>query len=204
MLSGVKPFAVGLDEIRPTQMAVGMRAVEHKRRKVERRSGPRKMSRYLERRPIPAVVGPGDDYYIIDRHHLSLALWKSGVEEAYVTLVGDFSHLSEQRFFRLMTQLGWLNLFDATGNAVSPCRLPPTIAELQCDPYRDLAWSVRKASGFHKSMEPFAEFRWADFFRQRIPMPMLTEDFAEAHKLAMRLARSANAKSLPGFRPKAK
>ena len=50
---------VPLAEIRPTQMAVGMRAVEAKRRKIERLSeSTRKLRRFLEKRRIPAVIGP--------------------------------------------------------------------------------------------------------------------------------------------------
>src|SRR5262249_15226064 len=67
-------LSVPLEELRPTQMAVGMRAVEAKREKVERRARSlRKLRRYLENRPIPAVRGPNDDLFIIDHHHLSLA-----------------------------------------------------------------------------------------------------------------------------------
>lgn len=192
--------SVPLDELRPTQMAVGMRAVAAKREKVERRvRSRRKLRRFLEDRPIPAVRGPGDDLFIIDHHHLSLALLKSDVDEAFVNVVGDLSHLPHKRFLRRMAILGLLHAYDAHGRPVCPTKLPETLDELRCDPYRDLAWSVREAGGFAKTGKPYAEFRWADFFRTRIPRSTVRRDFDYAHDRAMWLARSREALRMPGY-----
>ncbi|MFX7984922.1 ParB-like protein, partial [Acinetobacter baumannii] len=65
-----------LEDLRPTQVAVGMQAVKCQRRKLEKRaSKQRQLKDILERRSIPAVRGPGGDLYMIDRHHFALALW---------------------------------------------------------------------------------------------------------------------------------
>ncbi len=195
-----KLLSVPLDELRPTQMAVGMRAVAAKREKVERRArSSRKLRRYLEDRPIPAVLGPNDDLFIIDHHHLSLALLKSDVDEAFVKVVGDLSDLPRKRFLRRMAALGLLHAYDGHGRPVCPTKLPERLDDLRGDPYRDLAWSVREAGGFAKTGKPYAEFRWADFFRHRIPRSTVRRDFDYAHDRAMWLARSRDAVRMPGY-----
>lgn len=195
-----KLLSVPLEDLRPTQMAVGMRAVAAKREKVERRArSSRKLRRFLENRPIPAVRGPNDDFFIIDHHHLGLALLRSDVDEAFIMVVGDLSHLSRRPFLEKMAGLGLLHAYDGHGRAVPPTKLPERLDDLRCDPYRDLAWSVREAGGFAKTGKPFAEFRWADFFRTRIPRSTVRRDFDYAHDRAMWLARSREAVRMPGY-----
>lgn len=195
-----KLLSVPVDELRPTQMAVGMRAVAAKCEKVERRArSSRKLRRYLEDRPIPAVLGPDEDLFIIDHHHLSLALLRSEVDEAFVRLVGDLSHLSQNRFWRRMADLGLVHAYDGHGRSVCPTKLPARLDKLRGDPFRDLAWSVREAGGFAKTGKPYAEFRWADFFRSRIPRSTVRRDFEYAHDRAMWLARSREAVRMPGY-----
>lgn len=198
-ISGVLEL-VPLAALRPTQMAVGMRAVEAKRRKIERHAeSGRKLRRFLEKRPVPAVLGPREDHYIIDHHHLSLALWQNEVDEVFVQVVDDFSDMPKRAFLRSMAAQGWLHAYDGEGRRVCPTRLPATLDRLSCDRYRDLAWSVRKAGGFKKTPLPFSEFAWANFFRERIPEAVLCDDFERAHERAMRLARTRDARSLPGY-----
>jgi hypothetical protein len=176
-----------------------MRAVEAKRRKIERLSeSTRKLRRFLEKRRIPAVLGPGEDYYIIDHHHLSLALWQSEIDEVFVRVIGDFSDMPKRAFLHAMAAFGWLHAYDAHGRNVCPTRLPASLDQLRADLYRDLAWSVRQAGGFEKTTTPFSEFAWANFFRARIPGTVLARDFDLAHERAMRLARSNSARHLPG------
>jgi hypothetical protein len=194
------PILVPLDHLRPTQGAVGMKAVAAKREKVERRADSgRQIVRYLEKRPIPAVCGPDQAFYIIDHHHLSMALHQSDVTEAFVRVIGDLSRLPRPQFWRQMAERGCLHPFDHHGQRISPSALPSAIRHLKRDAYRDLSWSVREAGGFVKSNQPYAEFRWAHFFRTRIPRTSVLRDFEHAHDRAMMLARSEAAAHLPGF-----
>lgn len=190
---------VALDDIRPTQMAVGMQVVAKKRRKVERHvdSG-RRLRRFLDKRPLPAILGPDEDCYIIDHHHLGLALWQCEVDEVMVRIVGDLSDLPRRAFLRAMSRLGLLHAFDGDGRKVCASLLPKSIAGLQPDPYRDLAWSVREAGGFRKTQVPFSEFAWANYFRTRISPATLRRDFELACDRALCLARSPEARRLPG------
>lgn len=194
------PILVPLEHLRPTQGAVGMKAVAAKREKVARRAEcSRKIVRYLERRPIPAVLGPDEGFYIIDHHHLSLALHQNDVTEAFVRVIGDLSRLPRGEFWRRMAERGCLHPFDHHGHRIHPSELPSAIRHLKRDAYRDLAWSVREAGGFIKSDQPYAEFRWAQFFRTRLPRTTVLRDFEYAHDRGMMLARSEAAAHLPGF-----
>jgi hypothetical protein len=145
------------------------------------------------------VRGPGGRLYIVDRHHLGVALWQAEVERAYVRIIDDLSRLAPRAFWHHMEAAGWVYPFDERGERVSLSDLPARLDALRSDLYRDLAWSVRVAGGFVKSPEPFAEFRWAEFFRANLARRALREDYEAAVKSAHRLARSKEAKALPGY-----
>jgi hypothetical protein len=192
---------VPLDVLRPTQVAVGERAVAAKRRRLgAHASKPRKLARYLARRPIPAVYGPGSEIYIVDHHHLSMALIDSGVCAGFVEILDDYSSLSPTQFWSAMEARGLVYPFDESGRRVAISRLPRAVRQLRADPYRDLAWSVREAGGFRKTRAPFSEFRWAEFFRARVDAVVVASDYKRAVAQATQLARSAAAAALPGFK----
>ncbi len=187
--------------LRPTQVAVGQRAVAAKRRRLgSHLRKPRKLARYLARRPIPAVYGPGCEIYIVDHHHLSVALLDSGVSAAYVEILDDYSSLTPAKFWSAMETRGLVYPFDETGRRVAVSRLPRGVRNLRPDPYRDLAWSVREAGGFRKTRAPFSEFRWAEFFRARVDPLLVASDYRRAVAQATLFARSAQAVDLPGFK----
>lgn len=191
---------VSLEALRPTQMSVGMRAVTYKRRKFERRIKKAKgLENALRRRPIPAVRGPRGELFIVDHHHLGLALWQAEIESAYVRVIGDFSRLRMPHFWQRMQSNGWLHPFDEEGHPVAPHSLPPWLHAMRHDPFRDLAWEVREAGGFEKSHTPFAEFLWAHYFRARISLSAIREDPSAVLNEAMKLARTRAAADLPGW-----
>lgn len=194
------PILMPLHELRPTQVAVGMQAVKCQRRKLEKRAGQqRRLNDILERRSIPAVLGPGGDLYMIDRHHFALALWQSAIEHAFAHIIDDLSDLQPSMFWRRMESSGRLFPFDETGRRVPPRCLPRSLDALRHDPFRDLAWHVREAGGFEKSPLPFAEFRWAMFFRKKITPSCASVTPEAAFKRAMKLSRSKAAAHLPGY-----
>ncbi len=178
-----------------------MRAVKWKRRKLEARTAKR-FQKVLTAKPIPTVRGPGGELFMVDHHHFGLALWQSGVESAYVRLIDDASDLDAVAFWRHMETTGRLYLFDEDGHRVPPTCLPTWLHALRHDPYRDIAWTVREAGGFAKAPEPYAEFRWANFFRERIDISTVRRNYDTAVDKAMRLSRSKAASHLPGFRGK--
>lgn len=189
---------VKIADLRPTQMAVGLHEVHRKR--IEWRERPRdEAGTYLGAHMVPAVIGPGGHPWLIDHHHLVLALHLEDVRDVLVSVVAHLDHLPKKRFYAFMDAQNWLHPFDADGNRKEWKHLPKHIGELGDDPYRSLAGAVRRAGGYAKSVMPYAEFLWADFFRDRIRHKQVTENFPKAVERALPLARDHAARHLPGW-----
>ncbi len=156
---------VKIAELRPTQGAVGYDEVEVKRQNWSRRTAQQKAD-YIASRPFPAVRGPGGRYFIIDGHHLGLALLKEGVDSIWIRPIADFSHLDESDFWPIMAQQGFL--CPSPSNAPAPGAIPENLEALVDDPYRSLVGRLRRTCGCPKDGSPFAEFRWADLLRRSI------------------------------------
>ena len=56
---------VPIESLRPTQITVGMREVEEKRKRL-RKQKPRKVGSFIGRHMIPVVLGPKKRHYVID------------------------------------------------------------------------------------------------------------------------------------------
>src|SRR5437867_1578214 len=91
---------VPIESLRPTQITVGMREVEEKRKRL-RKQKPRKVGSFIGRHMIPVVLGPKKRHYVIDHHHLSLALHKEGLRDVLVTVVLDLSALEPNAFWNV-------------------------------------------------------------------------------------------------------
>lgn len=192
----LKPTAIG--DLRPTQITVGMREVEVKRAHLRGESD-RKTREFLGRHMIPVVLGPKNRPYLIDHHHLALALLREGEEDVLTTVVADLSRLDKQSFWRFLDNRGWMHPFDAKGERCDYAELPAGVADLVDDPYRSLAGALRRAGGFAKDTTPFSEFLWADFLRGRVAAATVRRKFDKALELATALAKSADADHLPGW-----
>jgi hypothetical protein len=183
-------------QLRPTQMTVGYREVERKRRDWSAKSDP---DAALASHMAPVVLGPGGERYITDHHHLARALFDAGQKEVFVTVVGDLHKADPEHFWTLMDFHGWTHPFDEKGRRGAYADLPKTVQGLKDDPYRSLSGALRRRGGFAKDATPFSEFVWADFFRSRIKLADLQSDFDAARDAAMKLARSTDADYLPGW-----
>jgi hypothetical protein len=80
----IKPVAIA--DLRPTQMTVGIREVKEKRKRW-REESKIKGEEFLGKHMIPVVLGPKDRHYVIDHHHLALALHEEGIKNILVTVV---------------------------------------------------------------------------------------------------------------------
>ncbi|HZU85747.1 MAG TPA: ParB-like protein [Polyangiaceae bacterium] len=189
---------IPIDELRPTQITVGMREVKAKRKRW-REIGGKKGAEFLGKHMIPVVLGPKDRHYVIDHHHLSRALHDEGVKNVLVTVVAKLSKLEAEAFWFVMDNRNWMHPFDDKGRRRPFSDLPKTVGGLQDDPFRSLAGETRRAGGFAKDTTPFSEFLWADFFRRRIKRKIIEDDFEHAMEMALQLARSAEADYLPGW-----
>lgn len=192
---------VPLAELRPTQITVGMREVKEKRKRWDETSDKsgEKAAAFLGKHMIPVILGPKDHHYVIDHHHLGLALIEAGVKDILVTIVANLARLEKDAFWIFLDNRGWMHPYDETGQRKTYADIPKALTDLVDDPYRSLAGELRRAGGYAKDTTPFAEFLWADFLRRRIKRTAVEKDFSQAIEKAMQLAKSQDADFLPGW-----
>lgn len=189
---------VAIDDLRPTQITVGLREVHAKAK--EWRERPRDSAgKFLGSHMIPAVIGPDGHPWIVDHHHLALAMHHEGVTEVMISILAKLDSLPKKRFMAFMDAHNWLHPYDEKGRRRDFEDLPRHLTGLVDDPYRSLAGGLRQAGGYAKSPTPYTEFLWADFLRDRIPAKALEHDFDQAVATALPLARSKEARHLPGW-----
>jgi hypothetical protein len=189
---------VPIADLRPTQITVGMREVRAKQ-KAWQQQDKKKKAEFLGRHMIPVIRGPKGRLYVIDHHHLSLALHNEGVENVLVSSVADLRNLTDEEFWVYLDNRSWVHPYDAAGHRRDFDVIPRKIAGLKDDPFRSIAGELRRRGGFAKDTTPFSEFLWADFMRRRISRAVAKNDFAKALKQAMKLAKSPEAGYLPGW-----
>ncbi|MBI4404737.1 MAG: chromosome partitioning protein ParB [Deltaproteobacteria bacterium] len=185
--------------LRPSQFSVGLREVAAKQEKLEELDKDEQRD-YLLDHPVPVVIGPCRILHMLDRHHLSRALWQAGIGKIPISIEQDWSSLDEIEFWSRMKNNKWVYLYDQLGvGPHNPSLLPENVATIADDPYRSLAWSVREEGGFEKVPELFAEFAWANFFRSRIRPWNNDQGYRKAVKRGLELADSDEASYLPGY-----
>jgi hypothetical protein len=184
--------------LRPTQLTVGYREVIEKRDQWKKLSK-KALDDAIGSHFFPAVAGPDGDHYVIDHHHLGLALIEQGVKNVRLTVIKDLSWIEPHLFWRVMEHHQWVHPFDTQGMRQSYDALPKKLTGLVDDPYRSLAGDLRHAGGFAKDATPFSEFLWADFLRGKIPAERVQTQYSKALKQALKLSRTQQARYLPGW-----
>jgi hypothetical protein len=157
---------IKLRDLQPTQLTAGMAEVKEKQEQWKL-LGKHERQRFLSEHWFPGVIGPQGLPYIVDHHHLALALWQSSVKHVRLVILADLAALEEEEFWMVMDHRDWVHPYDAKGDRVAFSAIPNKITGLVDDPYRSLAEQVRISGGYAKSDIAFAEFLWADFFRRR-------------------------------------
>jgi hypothetical protein len=148
---------------------------------------------------IPVILGPGDRHYIIDHHHLALALLGEGIKNVLVTAIADLSMLEPDQFWIVLDHHSWVHPYDRHGRRVDFSQIPNRVDRLKDDPFRSLAGELRRAGGFAKEVTPFSEFLWADFLRRRIRRRRVETSFTAAVQQALKLSKTWDAHYLPGW-----
>ena len=189
---------VAIDDLRPTQITVGIREVNEKRKRW-RELAAKAGGQFLGKHMIPVVLGPKGRNYVIDHHHLARALHEEGVKQVAVTHIANLSKLDQEAFWKVMDNRSWMHPFDSRGERRSYKDIPKSVADLVDDPFRSLAGELRRAGGFAKDTTPFSEFLWADFLRRGMKRKSVERDFPLAIKKAKNLAKSKDAGYLPGW-----
>src|SRR5262249_28259426 len=147
------------------------------------------VSKYLGKHMIPVVLGRKKRPYLVDHHHLALAIHEAGLRKVLVTVIADLSMVDDDNFWIVLDHNNWVRPYDAEGNRHDFADIPESITELTDDPYRSLAGALRREGGFAKDTTPFSEFLWADFFRRKIKRKLVEDDFDEAMKEALEHAK---------------
>ncbi len=128
--------AAQLADLHPTQISVGLAEVVAKRAEWARLKR-RARAHLLSAHWFPAVKGPGGRFYIVDHHHLGLALLQEQISQVWVMQLDDFSELKGETFWRLMEfAAGRIRTTSAGGGAITQpsramwarCATTPTAA----------------------------------------------------------------------------
>jgi len=114
-MSDPLPIGVPVAELRPTQMTVGFREVEIKRRQW-READEDARAKLLRRHVVPAVVGPKGRYYIVDHHHFTKALLDEKAPLIAIYIVADLEDLAKDEFWAFLDNSDWCHAYDADGN----------------------------------------------------------------------------------------
>jgi hypothetical protein len=170
---------VPITELRPTQITVGMREVKAKRKRW-REEVDTKGAEFLGKHMIPVILGPKQRHYVIDHHHLALALHEEGVKDILVTVVANLCKLEKDAFWVVLDNRSWMHPFDDQGRRRDYADIPKAVTDLVDDPFRSLAGELRLAGGYAKDTTPFSEFLWADFLRRRMKRQNVEKDFDAA------------------------
>ena len=192
-----------LADLRPTQMTVGTAEVVVKRAQwaaLKRKA----RSKLLAEHWFPAVKGADGHFYIVDHHHLGVALLAEKVDTVWVMPLADFSTLEHDMFWRVMEFHQWAHPYNEKGDRRDFNKIPQRLTGLADDPYRSLAGAVRRAGGYAKDAAPYTEFLWAAFFRPRFRKADLRVEGDQGLSPsivteAVALARSSQAQFLPGW-----
>jgi hypothetical protein len=193
---------VKLKHLRPTQMTVGFKEVEKKRKSWEKLKAD-DCRQAMRQELFPAVKGPGKSFYILDHHHKAVALLRENSATVQVGVVKDLSMLKPRDFWIFLDHYSWVHPYDEAGERRAFKDMPKNFEELKDDPYRSLAGEVRDAGGFAKSDAPFLDFLWANHLRIWSPRKRLENTPDEALSDALALARSKKSAHLPGWPGKA-
>ena len=187
-----------LADLMPTQGAIGYVEVDQKRAEWQLLSKKLRQA-LIAQHWFPSVLGPEGRYYIVDHHHLGMALHEERQETVQLTVLKDMSWLDLKTFWRVMEFHQWAHPYDENGRRIAFSQLPRRVFELKDDPYRSLAGLARKTGAFAKDITPFSEFLWADYFRPRIKKQNVQQSMDAAVAYALELAKHPEASYLPGW-----
>lgn len=176
-----KLVKITLAETRPTQSVVGMEEVHIRRQLIEKAAngGKAALTAYLRENPGSVIRGPFGQLYLIDGHHFARALEDAGIEEMYVAIEKDWSHKKPTEFWEKMIQKERVYLKKFGKDLKSQAELPEHIAQLEDDPYRSLAWLLKKRGAYENLDMPFQEFIYADYLRDKVEIDFSTPDAVE-------------------------
>ena len=189
---------IGIDALHPTQGGVGQIQVDETQATLAGMSA-KQLDKLMKKKEIPVVIAPDGSYWLVDRHHLTKALWQQGVKDAPVKVIGRLQ--DKANFWSQMQNNHWAWLKDEKGQPLTPEQLPTRIDQLPDYPYRTLAGLLQNAGYFRKDKQVyFVEFAWASWLGKQMQwMPVDNSNLAARLQQAKRLACGSDASDLPGY-----
>ncbi|MFL9693850.1 ParB-like protein [Aeromonas veronii] len=189
---------IGIDALHPTQGGVGQIQVDETQATLAGMSA-KQLDKLMKKKEIPVVIAPDGNYWLVDRHHLTKALWQQGVKDARVKVIGRLQ--DKANFWSQMQNNHWAWLKDEKGQPLTPEQLPTSIDKLPDYPYRTLAGLLQNAGYFRKDKQVyFVEFAWASWLGKQMQwMPVDNSNLAARLQQAKRLACGSDASDLPGY-----
>jgi len=184
-------------ELAPTQPTIGRFEVSLKAERF-RLMSPRDLDGYLDEKRskdkgVQVVKGQGR-FWVVDGHHTLTALNSlSEVRVLYLEQLEDWTGLDEQAFWKRMRKRGWV-LERGRGEPMSRETFSERLGGLLDDPFRSLAWLIRKMGAFEDLKRPYQEFTVADFLRAHMVFePQMDHEYELAALRAFELMRSEKA-----------
>ncbi len=202
---------VNTAELAPTQGSIGGFEVMLKADRFKLMS-PTAIHGYLrekESKGKPVLVVKGlHRFFVVDGHHtLSAIVTACKPRELDLSLRADFSDLGSETEFWAQMEADGLIYPRRLGVTVSPLDFPRDLLHLVDDPFRSIAWIIRKMGAFNDLNQPYQEFFIADFLRERMAFsPASYHEYETACLRAFELMRTNDARKwakkngLPGFR----
>lgn len=188
--------------LRPTQFAVGMLEVDEKIKEVSTYSE-KQLKKYIKCNVVPVVRGHDEELYVVDKHHFLTVCYNLGIKKVHVDIIKDMKdeNMSYEEFWEWMVDNRNSYPYCQFGEGPREALyLPHDVRGLADDPYRSIAWFVRKAGAYENSNRNFSEFQWANFFRsKKLLQKHGKKGLPEALVEAVKLAQSDEARELPGF-----
>lgn len=195
-------------DLKPMQIPAGMLEVQDKARAL-RDMKSKESDAWLREGSVPIVEDYKGRKRPVDHHHEARAAWEADLDEAYTHRYFDdemhdrIKALPRDQFYAVTRAMGLFYDRDQFGvGPHDPNHLPEDVRGLADDPYRSIAWQVRKRGGYDKTSIPFAEFKWAQYFRERVSTYPTRADFEQSVLEAMKIVHDAAAKGLPGYKAK--
>ena len=160
-------FEASLDSLRPTQMTVGFKEVESKRKSWSKLKGADRKKQMREEL-FPVVKGPKGLLYVLDHHHAALALIQEGADQVQAGMVKDLQHLSRDAFWTYLDHFSWMHVYDAKGRKCSSDEMPARFEDMLDDPFRSFSGDVRDAGGFSKPRRAIPRIFVGELFPRRV------------------------------------
>ena len=193
--------SISPSKLHPTQFALGMRAVEEKRKNIVKiKNSLVQLMTYLDENAPPSVIGPNGRFYIVDGHHRTRAAADEGLKEIFVSIVKDYSDKDMDAFWQSMKEHHLVWPYDENGEGpLNPVKIPDSVLKLADDPFRSLAEEVQVKGGYAETGTYYQQFEWANFFRKKISKTQVHGQYEQAVTKAIDLAKTPAARGLPGY-----